>query len=354
MAISMSRDGMVAANLNDRVSALPFAHHAMAFGFRYSADRRAFKPKTRSLTVFERGIDDYEASPWVGAGYSTASVPANSVDITNAYKGGALSITDPVQILSIAVVPSGAVRIVRESDVKHADTERPTFPRFGGRFTALRDQADAFWSAMFGDLWSATVHASQSKILPPGNNTTCSVYAGNVRFMRETSGGFRPNASGGYYRLGAHVFVEPNLRNMADFNPNRISFDFGNDTADVPLRDGIAAPNDGDFAVIDMDVRVEFARVRFTDKCGSYEGVTDADKRKIAAWQDSVKADIDRSLTPTRSPFDVDPRVISTAYAAAEFQHRLARVCAGEDGASFDSVLADYLSALADASAPVR
>jgi hypothetical protein len=133
MAISMSKDGMVAVSLNDRVSALPFAHHAMAFGFQYSAERRVFVPKTRSLTVFERGIDDYEANPWVGAGYSTASVPADSVDITNAYKGGALSITDPAQILSIAVVPSGAVRIVRGSDVKHADTEKPTFPRFGGR-----------------------------------------------------------------------------------------------------------------------------------------------------------------------------------------------------------------------------
>ena len=152
MAVFASKDGMAAINLSDRISALPFAHHAMAFGFQYDARRRVFEPKTQKLTVFERGVDDVDANPWVGAGYSCASVPANSVDVTDTYKGGAFSITDPVQVLSIAVVPSGAVRIVRAGDVQSvAGASTPTFPRFGGRFSALREQSNDFWSAMFGD-----------------------------------------------------------------------------------------------------------------------------------------------------------------------------------------------------------
>lgn len=344
---------MVAINLNDRISALPFAHHAMAFGFQYDARRRVFEPKTKNLTVFERGMGDDEANPWVGAGYSFATVPANSVDITDTYKGGAFSITDPVQVFSIAVVPSGAVRIVRAADARFmTGANNPTFPRFGGRFSSLREQSNDFWSAMFDDLWSATVHASEAKILPPGNNAACSLFAGNVRFMRENDSDVRPNAPGGYYRLGAQVFCEPNVRNMADFNPNRIHFDFGNSTAEVALRDGGAAPCDGDYAVIDMDVRVEYAHVRFNKN--GYDGVTEIDKMKIAAWQEAAKGDIDRTIKPARSPFAVDPRVANASYSATEFQRALARINAGTSDVDFDKALANYLSALADASASVR
>ena len=345
MAHYISHSGVASVNLTDRISALPFRHHAMAFGFRYNAADRVFVPATRELTVFERGIDDTCARPYVGAGYSTPSVPDNSVDITNVYKGGAFSITDPVQLLSIAVVPSGTVRIVRaeSADVKHAGT--PAFPRDGGTITSLREQHDDFWNATFDDFWSAASFASQAHALPPGNNTICSLYVGLVRFMREKDRASRPNSPRGYFRFGDHVFAEPNLRNASDFNPNRIRFTFG-ESPSIALRDGLAAPADGDFAVLDMDVRVETARVVFSKAGDSYEGVDETDKRKIAAWCEAIKADIDPSAPTPRSPFAVDPRVIAASQAAAGFQRALAAIAAGESDASIRTVATEYTASL--------
>ena len=347
MAMWISPAGSSRIDLNDRTSALPFAHHAMAFGFRYDASKRAFVPATKTLRVFVSGIDDTNASPWVEAGYNYSHVPSNSIDVTNAYKGGAFSITDPVQVFSIAVVPSETVRIVPASDVTSTRGGNFAFPRKGGRITALRDQATDFWKATFDDLWSATCHASEASLNPPGNNTMCSAFAGLFRFFREKDRRVRPNAPGGCHRFACEVFVEANQMNMGDFNPGRISFEFDGDV-EVALRDGVPAPNDGDYAVIDMDVRVEFARVRFTSDGTEYEGVSDLDKAKLLAWREAVKRDVDPTLPPMRSVFDVDPAVLTAAHVTADLQRRLARLATGEEPGDVAAVPADFRDVLAE------
>lgn len=348
MAIFTSQNGVPQINLNDRLSPLPFKHAACAFGFRYDAARRAFVPATTTLTAFARGCDDTSEKPFASAGYSVPFVPTNSVDLSTAYKGGALSITYPVQVFSMAVVPSGTVRLVPAADVDVSNRETPAFPRNGGRITALRDQANDFWGATFDDLWSACTYASQSTVQPPGNNTACSSFAGLFRFLREKDRAVRPNAPNGYHRFACEVFCEPNVQNMGDFQPNRIQFDFRGGVSEVALRDGVPAPNDGDYAVIDFDVRVEFAHVEFSADAKSYEGVSESDKRKIEAWASAVKRDVDPSLPPTRSPFDVDPNVLRASYVAADFQRRLARIASGEDTSDVAAAISDFRDVLAE------
>lgn len=347
MAIFASQNGVATVNLNDRLSPLPFKHAAMAYGLRYDAGRRVFIPATEELTVFQAGPDDNAATRYVQSGYRDGT-GSNSVDLSSGYKGGAWSITDPVQALSMAVVPSGTVRIIRASDVDTTNVKTPAFPRRGGRITALRDQASDFWGAMFDDLWSAVAYASQSMVLPPGNDTMCAPFAGLFRFLREKDRAVRPNAPSGYHRFGCEVFCEPNLRNMGDFQPNRILFDFRGGVSEVALRDGIPAPNDGDYAVIDMDVRVEVAHVEFSKDRKSYEGVDESDKIRLAAWMDAKKNDGDPSLPPLRSSFNVDQNVIRASHVVADFQRRLARIASGEDTGDANAAVADFRDMLAE------
>ncbi len=106
--------------MNDRVSSMPYKHHALAYGFRFDATTRTLAPVTHELLAFEHGIDDTVKYPWVSAGYSTEYVPANSTDVTNTYRGGAWSNTHPTILTGITigvllVMPTWMLRRSRRS-----------------------------------------------------------------------------------------------------------------------------------------------------------------------------------------------------------------------------------------------
>ena len=259
---------------NDRLSLMPYRHHALAYGLRFDAATARFIPATRTLTAFERGIDDTASLPWAGAGYSTPVVPPNT-DTTNCYRGGAFSITHSTMVLGITLVPSGTARIVRAADVTTHPTT-PTFPRGGGAIVSDNEALTAF----HGVFLDAALRTGTAELLPPGNNHSCSVFVGPLRFLIDAAGAivWRPNVE---------CFCEANRANITEFNPNRVQFKFSDAVESVPLLAGVAAPCDGDYAVLDFDLRVEFAHVEFNAAGDAYDGVSDVDKRKIAAWQDA-------------------------------------------------------------------
>lgn len=269
--------------MNDRVSSMPYKHQSLAFGYRFDAARRAFVPATKRLIAFDRGIDDTERDPWRNAGYSTKDVPSNSVGITNTYRGGAFSIDDTVMILGVSLVPGRIVRIVAASDVV-ADATTPMFPRGGG--TVLTDNVDV--ADLHGFLFDSLLHGGEAELLPPGDGSmagSCSMYVGPTRFMRGTSDGsfvWRPHEA---------CFCEANVRNMGGFTPNRMQFTFRDAVGAVPLIDGVAAPSDGDYAVVEFDVRVDVARVKFDrDTRGNvaYSGIDEIGRSKIASWKETI------------------------------------------------------------------
>lgn len=295
MPMFVSQNGNASVNLNDRVSALRVHHHKFAFVWEYDAANAVFFPRTNLITVFVSGIDDTTTTPWAQAGYSTATVPNNSIDVTSTYKGGAFSITDPVIVLSVGIMPEQTIRILPTASGTSLDSGTPQVTRQGGTITDISAQMDDFWGNM--------VHQSFVNILPPGNNTMCSGYIGLPQMFNSgmgqsnspnlsTPGQNRPEAR---YTFGTEVFVEPNLRNMGDFNPNRLQFTFGPAgtvaahantavlrTAKIPA---LTAPADTDLAVLDVIVSVEYARVKFSADGSSYEGVEEIDKRKIAMFR---------------------------------------------------------------------
>ena len=293
----ISQNGTSSVNLNDRVSSLRVHHHKMAFVWEYDAPTATFQPLTNLLTVFVSGIDDTTATPFGQAGYNTPTVPNNSIDVTSTYKGGAFSITDPCIVLSVGIMPEQTIRIVDSALATAAtlSSGTPQVPRFGGTVTDL--------SAQFDDFWGAMVHQSFVNILPPGNNTMCSAFIGLPQFFNSgmgqsnspnlsTPGQNRPEAR---YTFANEIFVEANLRNMGDFNPNRLQFTFGPSatstvapgtaTLNVQKLPALTAPTDNFLCVLDAVVTVEYARVKFSLDGSEYEGVEEIDKRKVAYFR---------------------------------------------------------------------
>ena len=274
MAQWISKNGTSSVNLNDRVSSLRVHHQKMAFVWQYDLPTNTCIPLTSLLTAFTSGIDDTTALPFAQAGYSTATVPNNSIDVTSTYKGGAFSITDPCIILSVGLMPEQTLRVMPLASGTSLDSGTPQVPRFGGTVTDL--------SAQFDDFWGAMVHQSFANVLPPGNNTMCSAFLGLPQFFNSgmgqsnspnlsTPGQNRPEAR---YTFANEIFVEPNLRNMGDFNPNRLQFTFGPSVAstsvpgtaslNVQKLPALSALTDNDLIVLDLIVSVEYARVKFS------------------------------------------------------------------------------------------
>jgi hypothetical protein len=293
-AIWVSKGGTNAIPQNDRVSALRVQHHKMAVVWQYDAASATFAPLTSLLTVFVNGIDDTVATPWGQAGYNTANVPSNSIDVTSAYKGGAFSIDAPCVLISVGLMPEQTLRVLPLANATAGTlyTGTPQVSRFGGTVTDL--------SAQFDDFWGGFVHQAFCNLLPPGNNTMCSAYIGLPQFFNSgmgqsnspnlsTPGQNRPEAR---YGFAAPLFVEANLRNMGDFNPNRLQFTLGPNATSTAAADptavlavsklpAVTAPTDNDLVVMDVIVSVEYARVKFNDAGDEFEGVEEIDKRKI-------------------------------------------------------------------------
>lgn len=266
--------------MNDRVSAMPFKHHALAYGFRFDAAPRTLAPVTRELLAFEHGVDDTAVKyPWVSAGYSTEYVPDNSTDVTNTYRRGAWSNTHPTIITGITLAFPTIARIVPASAVKRGpcghnpNVEYVAFPRGGG--DVLPDTATV--AELQGVLTDALLHGGDVRVLPPGRDHSCALFAGPARYLRSDNGTVA-------WRPRGEIFCE---REIADFNPNRLLLAFRENVRAVPWPDGLDAPADGAYVVVDFDVRCEVAEVTFSADCTAYDGVNESDKRKIAAYLDS-------------------------------------------------------------------
>lgn len=292
MGIFNSINGIPQVNLNDRVSPLRVHHAKGQFFFQYTAATATFAPVTTLLTFFNFGIDDTFANPAIQAGISTASVPANSIDLTSAYKGGAWSITDPCILLSVGLRPENQGRVIPAASVNTTVAGTPTGPRAGGDVTDL--------SAQFDDFWGAIMHGSFLQLLPPGTNTSCATYLGNTEDMISGMGMSNSpslsfagqNRREARFNLATEVFVDPNTMNQGDFTPNRISMTNAVNVATVQKLAALTAPTNGDYLCIDLLLTVEYARVRF-HKDGdqmAYEGVEPIDKLKIQYFRDSLCA----------------------------------------------------------------
>lgn len=271
--------------MSDRVSAMPFKHHALAYGFRFDAATRTLAPVTRELLAFEHGLDDTVRFPWVSAGYSTECVPDNSTDVTNTYRGGAWSNTHPTIITGITLAFPTIARIVPASAVKRGPCEHNpsveyvAFPRGGG--AVLPDTATV--AELQGVLTDALLHGGDVRLLPPGNHSGCSLYVAPARFLRGADGTVA-------WRPAGQVIVDPAEAKMhrgsggVPYNPNRVQFVFRENVQSVPWPADLDAPADGAYVVIDFDVRVEVAEIAFTQ---TFDGTDDESKRKIAAYLDS-------------------------------------------------------------------
>lgn len=282
MAITVSKDGMSAVNLNDRMS--PILDHTakMAFVFQYALATRTFTLNTTALQVFQFGNDDTFATPAIASGYSDATTQANSIDLTSAYKGGAWSITYPRILLSVGIVPE-SLRLLGAAAAGTA-----IVPRAGG-------QINTELNAQFDDFWIAALHGQFLNILPPGNNSMCSAFIGLSQFMNPGAGPSnapsmsfpgqnRPEAR---YTLGTEVFVEPNIRNMGEFNPNRISFTNGVNVASVSQLPAAAALADTALVALDVIVKVVTANVEFKNGGSEYDAPESdpLSKRRIAMFR---------------------------------------------------------------------
>ena len=267
---------------NDRVSSMPHKHHALAYGFRFDAATRTLSPVTRELLAFEHGIDDTMQFPWVSAGYSTEYVPDNSTDVTNTYRGGAWSLTNPCILTGITLAFPTIARIVPASAVKRGPCEHNpsveyvAFPRHGG--DVLPDTATV--AEMQGVLTDALLHGGDVRIPPPVRVISDFAYIGPARYLRGERGTIA-------WRPRNEFFCEANWRNLSDFNPNRFLLVFRENVRSIPWPAGIDAPADGDYVVIDFDVRCEVAEVEFIDDGNDYAGVSERDKRLIAAYRAS-------------------------------------------------------------------
>ena len=263
---------------NDRLEPVLTHHHK--FSLIYTADAAGnFLPQTTQRIIFERGIDDNIATPWLNAGYSDPTVPQNSIDVTTGYKGGALSDKYPCMMLSVGFLPGQHVRVITAD----ANNTTAAVRRAGGVIGAGE-------SAMVDQLFASYMHGCFLQLLPPGNNTSCSPYLGIIQLLPSgngfvnsslmAAGQQRPEAR---YCFGTDIFVEPNP-GSSDFNPNRIQLNFSTNVTSVEKFPNIPARAAGTLIVLDIICKLDFARVVFSkDPSGeeSYDGVFDIDKRKI-------------------------------------------------------------------------
>ena len=223
-------------------------HHAMAFGFRYRSSFRGFEPVTRRLVVFERGCDDPDEAPWLNAGYSNGGAERRglaAVEVTNAGPGGALVPLGQLgAIIGIGVAPPTVVRIVC-NDVVRGSPETPAFPREGG---LIDPELCAFVGAFVG----AVKHGAYVEVLPPGAVVDgCTSYVDSLAAVSWDGepGLWQPSSA---FFLGRADGVE---------RRNRLRFSFTAPVDCVLLPRGAREPEEGDFAVVDFDVRVRAAQV---------------------------------------------------------------------------------------------
>lgn len=263
---------------NDRLE--PVLTHHFKFSLIYTVNAAGnFVPATATRTLFEHGIDDSVATPWLNAGYSDLAVAPNSIDVTTAYKGGALSDKYPCMMLTAGFLPENHPRIITPD----ANNTSAAVRRAGG-IVGIGE------SVMVDQLFASYMHGCFLQLLPPGNNTSCAPYLGLIQLLPSghgmvnsslmSPGQQRPEAR---YSFGTDIFVEPNP-GSSDFNPNRIQLTFGSNVGTVEKLPNIPARTTGDLVVLDIICKLDFARVVFAkDASGAdqFDGVFDIDRQKI-------------------------------------------------------------------------
>ncbi len=248
----------------------PATHHRMAFGFRFDAAAAAFRPATKRLTVFERGRDDARpevTDPWLGAGYLVPQVPpgereAATLEVTNAYRNGSL-VPHPLCgiILGVRVAPPPTLRLAPAASVRGTD-ETPAFPRAGG-------SVDAELARFTSIFWRAFLLGAYGELLAPATGHGVATFPAYYDRWRRV--GWRP---------ADRLIIS--AEESAD-RPNRMRFTFPGAPDRVTLPRGVTAPGDGDFVVLDVDVRVTVAMLaRQGERLLPF---TDADADKVAAWE---------------------------------------------------------------------
>lgn len=272
MAITVSKDGMSTVNLNDRLSPILDHHAKMAFVFQYDLASRSFTLNTTSLTVFQFGNDDTFASPATLSGYDTAAAQVNSIDLTSAYKGGAWSILTPRILLSVGLIPESLRVIGTDVAGTAAAAGTAVVPRNTGCINTELN-------AQFDDFWTAATHGQFLNILPPGNNSMCSAFLGISQFMNAGAGVSNSpvmsypgqNRPESRYTFGTEVFVEPNIRNMGDFTPNRLLFTNGVNVSRVSQLAASAPLTNTALVALDVIVKVVTANVEFSNNGENYD-----------------------------------------------------------------------------------
>lgn len=242
-------------------------HHAMAFGFRYDAANRVLRPVTKQLTIFENGASSTARDRWVNAGYAPSAPEADNNDVTNAAAGGALSEVHRTIILSIAIKPPPAVRLLPSGAVVNADTATPAFPRGGGIVMPDAGTASGVSRAMF----DAMLRAAQL--------TLTTAWLGTRRAQPPR---FLPRESDVFWPVSTTIIVEPNLTGKARTNVMR--FDFADQIGGIAAPGGIQGARDGDYAVLDVDVFVNCARIELLENGTEFRGIDDREIGKIAGW----------------------------------------------------------------------
>lgn len=235
-------------------------HHRAAFVLRYDKSLGRLTPITRRLVVFEHGRGDAASFgvPYMRAGYIDAPDA-----ITDAGRLGSVVGNDGAEcivLLSVGIANDLLPRVVpREEAIEHR----------GGIAVPWRRDHHATLTHEADSLGYAVMSESILFVLAP---TDCVPETGNIAYI-------------GAGALRSEMFVEA-PRAMATVSTNRIALEWEKPFSVVVSPLGIDA-RDGDLVVLDLDVRVSFAAVRFSVDWTDYAGVTDTDREKIAAWRAS-------------------------------------------------------------------
>lgn len=233
-------------------------HHRAAFVFRYDKSLGRLTPITRRLVVFEHGRGDEAtlASPYLRAGYVDACE-----EITDVGRLGAIADGEVAALLSVVLTDDLQPRVVPCGEaIEHRGGIAVPWRR--DHHATLRYEEDSLGRAVLHDPYVTML--APTDCVPAERNDAC-VCTGVLR---------------------SGMFVEP-PRAMASVGTNRISIAWDRPFSVVVSPLGIDA-GDGDLVVLDLGVRVSFAAVRFSDDGQDYDGITDADREKIAAWRVTI------------------------------------------------------------------
>ena len=234
----------------------------MAFVFRFDAALNRLIPMTRRLSAFKHGLDSDVPYPFADAGYDVGRQRDHSVDITDCYRHGQLTHEHEALILRVCIVPGKILRIVSPNLVTGTE-DTPTVPRHGGE----AHPCSSAISRLYPLFVASVLHGGEALLMPADpSDVGGSMYMGPTRLDFDSAAGWRPSV---------YCLVSPEAG-------NEMRFTFPNLVDGVRLPKGTDMPDDGDYVVLDLDVRVHLAHVRREGTTAS--PVDDHSRRALEAW----------------------------------------------------------------------